>query len=206
MSTVVKSTGADFKPCPEGTHVARCVQLIVLGMIHSEKWDKKSEQVLLGWEVPSELRDDGAPHLLWQRYTMSLHEKAKLRQHLEAWRGKKFTDEELAGFDLKNILGKPCMISVVHNSHDGRTYANIQTVMSMLKGSACPKQISKTVFYDVDDHDAEVFDTFGERLQADIISSDNWRAYQERLGRKPTKAADEAGAYDIPEDDGSIPF
>ena len=56
---------------------------------------------------------------------------------------------------IKNILGKPCMISVVHNSHDGRTYANIQTVMSMLKGSACPDQVLKTVFYDVDEHDAD---------------------------------------------------
>ncbi|MHA1379626.1 MAG: hypothetical protein ACTSRG_14730 [Candidatus Helarchaeota archaeon] len=46
---------------------------------------------------------------------MSLHAKATMRKFLESWRGKKFTKEELEGFDLQKILGKPCQLQIIHS-------------------------------------------------------------------------------------------
>jgi hypothetical protein len=63
-------------------------------------------------------------------YTLSLSDKANLRKHLEAWRGRKFTPLELRGFDLENLIGVNCQIQVIHNiSDDGRTFANVQAIV-----------------------------------------------------------------------------
>ena len=36
-------------------------------------------------------------------YTLCLHERAALRKDLESWRGRKFTEQELDGFDLEKL-------------------------------------------------------------------------------------------------------
>lgn len=69
------------------------------------------------------------------QYTLSLNSKAKLRQHLEAWRGRKFSGEELKGFDLEKLLGANCQLQIVHSlSDNGRTYANVQAIVPLGKG------------------------------------------------------------------------
>jgi len=42
--------------------------------------------------------------MISKRYTMSLGEQSTLRKDLESWRGKKFTPEELQGFDLNACI------------------------------------------------------------------------------------------------------
>src|SRR3990167_2490369 len=62
-------------------------------------------------------------------------EKANLRKHLEAWRGKKFTKEELDGFDVEKLLGVNCQLQVIHNlSDNGGTFANVQAIVPLGKG------------------------------------------------------------------------
>jgi hypothetical protein len=73
----------------------------------------------------SQIRGAGKPFTVSKFYTASLGEKANLRADLKNWRGRDFTDEELAGFEAKNILGKPCMLSVVETESEGKTYSNI---------------------------------------------------------------------------------
>jgi len=82
----------------------------------------------------SEVMADNRPYLVHKRYTCSLHEKSGLCKDLEAWRGKPFTPEELLGFDLENLLGKPCMLSVIHVERNGSTYANVSGVMKSPRG------------------------------------------------------------------------
>jgi hypothetical protein len=55
---------------------------------------------------------DGKPFSIMKQYTLSLNEKSALFRDLCSWRKKKFTDEELKGFDLTNILGCTCEIEV----------------------------------------------------------------------------------------------
>jgi len=102
---------------------------------------KTARKVLLAFEIldTETRRDDGEPYVLSKRYTMSLHEKAALRKELASWRGRDFTPEELRGFDLRNILGKECFISVVEVTKADRVYSNIASIMRPPKGMQAPE-------------------------------------------------------------------
>ena len=134
MPTFVTSggSGAAFVPCPQGTHQAVCVDVIDRGLMETAYGEKRKVDVR--WQV-SENMPDGKPFLVQKRYTASLNEKARLRQDLESWRGKPFSAEELAQFDLDNLLGVNCLVNVVHHEDDkGRTWANVMSIAPLLKG------------------------------------------------------------------------
>jgi hypothetical protein len=127
--------GGDFTPIPEDLHLAICYGIWDLGTQFSERWEKSVHKVLIVWEIPGCRGDfdrDGKkmnlPRAISKRYRLSLHKKADLRKDLESWRGKKFSDEELKGFDLKRLLGAPCQIQVLHNEVDKKIYANIAAI------------------------------------------------------------------------------
>ena len=68
-------------------------------------------------------------------YTLSLHERAALRKDLESWRGRKFTEMELDGFDLEKLLGVNAQVAVTHDlGDDGTIYANVSTVVPPREG------------------------------------------------------------------------
>ena len=135
--------GSTFTPCPAGSYLARCVRLVDLGTQQTDYQGetKTAHKVLLAFEVldTEARRDDGEPFVLSKRYTLSLHEKAALRKELASWRGRDFTPEELKGFDLHNILGKECFISVVDSTKGDRTYSNIASIMKPPKGMHPPE-------------------------------------------------------------------
>jgi hypothetical protein len=118
--------------------------------------------------------EDGKPFSIHKTYTVSLHEKSKLRADLQAWRGKMFTPEELAGFDLGKILGQYCIIQVVH-SEDGK-FANVQTIMAY-KGDK-PKPVNENVVFDIDKPDMAVFEALSDNMKAKITNTPEWSAYQ----------------------------
>lgn len=128
--------GTDFTPIPEDLHLAICYGIWDLGSQFTQFSDHPSHQVVIIWEIPGyrgEFEKDGKkvnlPRVISQKYTLSLHEKANLRKVLESWRGKKFTEEELKGFDLKKLLGVPCQIQVLHNVKGDKTYANVGAII-----------------------------------------------------------------------------
>ncbi|WP_431522800.1 phage replication initiation protein, NGO0469 family [Neisseria gonorrhoeae] len=84
-----------------------------------------------------------------------MHSKSQLATDLKSWRGRDFTPEERDNFDLRNILGKPCLLSIAHQeSSDGKTtYANISAISNKMK-SYTPKQPDNAVFaFDLSDPD-----------------------------------------------------
>lgn len=136
MSTTVKEPdGGDFVPAPQGLHTAVCADVWdIWTEERSEKWGGGLRDVIrLVWEI-DQLGEDGKPFTVSQKYTASLHEKSRLRHDLESWRGRKFTAEELKAFDVVNVLGANCQINVVHNIKDGKTYANIASLVPLAKG------------------------------------------------------------------------
>lgn len=189
--TATATGGGDFAITPEGTYIARCYKIIDLGTQKgSEAYGgKEQHKVMISWELLDKdvKMEDGRPFSVSQFYTMSLHEKATLRKDLEAWRGKKFTDDELAGFDLKNVLGVYCMLQVVH-SPDGK-YANVNAIMSY-KGDK-PEEVNPNVSFDLDEPDMQVFDTFGDGLKAKIMASPEWQMLQRKAEAPVVKEASE---------------
>jgi hypothetical protein len=129
MAFVVKK-GGDFVPAPEGVHNAVCVDLIDLGMVPGQYGIKHKMRIV--WEI-EEKNPQGEPFTVRQQYGVSLHEKATLRKDLKSWRGRDFTAEELEGFDLENILHKPCQVIVEHSEREGNVYANVTKVLKAAK-------------------------------------------------------------------------
>lgn len=178
MSTVARSDGGgEFTPAPAGTHGAICTKVIDLGTHYSDVWKKDEHKVMLSWELDSdEKMADGRPFIISQRYTLSLHEKARLRGHLEAWRGRAFTDEELAGFDLKNVLGKACMIGVNHKTDNGKTFANIASVSALPKSMKAPVAAGKLIYFDIDVPDLAELAEFSPKVKAMIEVAKEWKS------------------------------
>ena len=133
------SGGTQYAPAPSGTFAAVCVDVVDMGLV-KVSWggkEKSQHKITIVWQIDEE-RDDGKPHAVRKRYTLSLHEKAQLRKDLEAWRGRPFTDEELQGFDVETVLGVGAMIGIVHSTKDGNTYANVASVSKMPRGMSAP--------------------------------------------------------------------
>lgn len=134
---VLKDTGATFTPAPEGQHVAVCVDVVDLGIVETTWKDQKKQvhKCRIVFEI-GERMQDGRPFTVSQQFTASLGEKANLRKFLESWRGRAFTKDELAGFDTEQLIGAPAVVQVVHAEKGDRTYANINSVMKLMKGLA----------------------------------------------------------------------
>jgi hypothetical protein len=204
MSLTIKATGgSDFELAPEGTYIARCFKIIDLGT-QSTEWKgetKHRPKVLISWELldPEAHMSDGQPFAVSKRYTASLNEKADLRKDLQAWRGKRFTDDELAGFDLKNVLGAYCQIQITHDEgNNGTTYANIDAIMSTREK---PEPVNKAVYFDIHEPDLELFESFSERLKEQIQQSPEWQ----QRGKK-NAPADTDVDMSKPVDLSEIPF
>lgn len=134
MAIIAKKPESIFTPCPEGLHHAVCVDVVDLGIVPTPWGDKHKVRIV--WQIDDDNPDTGKRYDTRQQYSLSLHEKASLRNHLESWRGRKFTDEELMGFDLEKLIGANCQIQVVHTITDqGKTYANVQAVVPAPKNT-----------------------------------------------------------------------
>jgi hypothetical protein len=124
-----------FDPAPAGVHQGVCVDVVDLGIL-DVTWQgqsKKQHKINVAWQI-AELREDGKPFLVFKRYTLSLSEKANLRKDLESWRGRAFTREEEMGFDVESVIGANCLLNIQHNESGGKTYANVVSIMPLVKG------------------------------------------------------------------------
>jgi len=187
------SGGGDFKQPPTGTHVARCVRMIDLGTQHGEYQGQPNvrNQVLITWELPTELMDDGKPYIVSHFYTNSLNEKATLRAHLEAWRGRQFTDAEMKKFDLMNILGKPCMVTLIANE---KGKVKVSAVAALPKGIEVKPQVNPSSAFWIEEWDQAAFDAMPKGIREIIEKSDEFKARTKGNGKAP-------GKFDDMEDD-----
>jgi hypothetical protein len=191
------SGGKDFAPAPVGNHPARCIGIIDLGTQTGE-WQGKPlvrRQCVLQWELPNEQMDDGRPFIVSKFYTASLSEKANLRHDLESWRGREFTGDELAGFDSKNVLGKPCMVQVIHNE---KGKAKVSNVSAVPKGFKVPDAANDLTFFSLDEFDAAAYDGLSDWFKATIAKS------PEYLIQSGEREPERAKHFDDMKDD--IPF
>lgn len=135
--------GKHFNPPPEGIHVACCCDVVDLGLADHGFGEKHF--VELRWQLEDADAETGKRFIVRRRYTNSLSEKASLRKDLETWRGKKFTKEELAGFDLERLIGVAAQVQIVHRlSEQGKTFANVSAVIPTGKGQKNPGIVDYT--------------------------------------------------------------
>lgn len=172
-----QGSSGSFTPAPAGTHVARCFRIVDIGTQRGEYQGQPTErnQIVIFWELPNELvdSDDGKrPAIASKFYTNSLNEKATLRAHLESWRGRAFTVEELERFDLAKIIGVPCMLSIIPDGEKTK----IAGVSAMPKGMTCPPAITEPSSFWIDEWSDEKFKELSEGMQKLIAKSDEYKA------------------------------
>ena len=183
MKAPISTGGTGTKQlAPEGTHVARCIQIIDKGTTFDQKWQNRKRKVQFVFELPNELtvfaEEKGEqPFIAKTIMNLSMGEKAIMRKFIEAWIGKKMTDKQASDLDLFKLISKPAMINLSHNTlADGRTFVNIMSISPLPKGMECPEQINEALCYDTTEHDQEVFDKLPSFIQEDICKSDEWAA------------------------------
>jgi hypothetical protein len=202
-----------FQIAPAGTHLARLYRVIDLGTQMREYEGKvtMSRKAKFFFELHGEdvynkplLTADGKPLIQSREYTVSLNEKANLRRDLEAWRGKAFTEDELKGFDLKNILGHFCMVNISHRQKGDMTYADLKgvsAVPSIYKKQGLPEGINTTMIFNLDKFDETMFDSLSENIKETIKKSPEYRSIGEQ-----SKAYQEASSGSVADMDDDVPF
>ena len=155
MALIAKNTQDSFEPIPDGIYQAVCIGLIDIGTQYNQKFDKKAHQIILTWEIPElTFSKDGKdlPRQISKKYSLTLGEKSNLRKDLRSWRGRDFTEEELAGFNMENILGKNCMLQILSEKKGEKTYSNINSVLPLYKGMEI-KVASSLISYTIGEGD-----------------------------------------------------
>jgi hypothetical protein len=211
-----KPSESNFEPTPAGTHVGVCYRFIDRGTQLGEyKGVKKlRHEIMLTWELGDELMDDGRPFSISKVYTWSMGEKATLRHDLEAWRGKSFVNDDFDGpnaFDTKNLLGKPCMLTVTHDVKDGQTYAKLASVGKLTKGITPKPLVNPTVYLALNPAgwDKGLFESLSDKMRASIMASPEYAELMKADGRPVSRPEDDsAGERDFPpiDDLSDVPF
>jgi len=165
MPIIVKKPESDFVPAPEGLHGAVCVDVVDLGVLQTQWGDKP--KIRIAWQIEARDEDTGKRYLVSQQYTRSLHEKATLTHHLESWRGRKFSEQELLGFDLETILGVNCQLTIVHNEGSkGGTFANVSAIA---KAHPAAAHLNVEGYVRVKDRDASEPESVSPPPEADSV-------------------------------------
>lgn len=202
---VEEKTASSVPPLAEDTYPAVCYALVDLGDQYSQMYEKFTRKVVIGWEIVGEtITIDGetVPRTFFNTYTASLSQKSLLRKDLISWRGRDFTVEELKGFNLRNIVGVPCMIQIVHrkNADGSRVYANLASVTKIPKGFPKPEGTLEPIVYDIEESDPSMVDLLPQWMQDKIKDSRSFLQHLEDLKDKPKfEDLDD-------EDGGQLPF
>lgn len=166
---------------PAGNYVAICYEIIHIGTVADVVMGehKLINKVRIGWELPIERRvfdeEKGLqPFAIFQKFTLSLHEKSSLRKTLASWRGRDFTEQEAKAFDITVLAGKPCMINIIHKpskADPSRIHAVIGAIGPVPKGIDVPKITNPIRILSYDNFDFNLYNSLPEWLRNEVASS-----------------------------------
>ena len=144
MSLLVKGAdGPSYTPHPEGPYPAVCCDVQDLGWEEHPTYGFKYKIALVFFcgLYTDEKEVEGVkkrfPMTVRKKFTASLADKANLRAFCKSWRGGKDFDAATlkTGFDFESMLGAEAFIQVSHYEYQGATYAGIDSIMMMPKGT-----------------------------------------------------------------------
>lgn len=171
---------SSFTPAPAGAHSAVCIGFVDMGTQPSFYEDgKPAHKVRITWELDEQM-DDGRPFTISKTYTWSMNDRATLRAHLESWRGRPFKKEDFGpnGFDTKNLLLKPCTLTIQHKDVNGQMRALVAGVAPPMKGVKPFSALNPPVYLslDAEEFDEAVLKELGEKTQEAIRQTPEYAA------------------------------
>lgn len=139
MSMVASDNlGIEIPKLEGGVYTSISSAMVDLGLQKSEKFKTTQRKFMLIWTIQGEeveINGEKQARQISKEYSFSLNEKSTLRKDLQSWRGKVFTDEELRGFNLLNVLNVACQLQIILEEKNGKQYNNIAGIMSLPKGT-----------------------------------------------------------------------
>jgi hypothetical protein len=142
--------GEGFEKAPIGNHPAVLVAIIDMGKQEQEYGGNVTypHRAFFVWELVTEKMSGTKErnHLIGIDLTVSLNEKAKLRQWIEARVGKKMPDD--AEYDISKELGQKCLLDVIANK---KGYPVVNGMKAVPKGLAFPAHQNAPIAITLDD-------------------------------------------------------
>lgn len=167
---------------PAGTHVARIYQIIYLGTTKGEFKGQPIEsfKVRITWELPNELhqfKDDKPekPFVVSKEYTLSMGKKSNLRPLVEGIIGTSLDDEEAAKFDIDELLGMSCQLSITHAEGQNGKYAKINSASTLMKGVSCPPPVNTPKILSYEKWDNDLFLSLPDFIKEKIEKTPEFR-------------------------------
>jgi len=132
---------------------------------------KYAHQISLTFEGQNE---DKRFYVRTKDITLSLNERAELTKILESLIGRKIQEGDTARKLLAEVLGKACIVEVVHVQVKDKTYANLGKVAQPMKGMNVLEAKATLTFLNFKDFNYDVFDKLPEFVQNKIRSSSEY--------------------------------
>jgi len=161
---------------PAGSHFVRLVSIIDLGTqtIVWKEEEKQQRKIMLTFELPDETYEyetkewekKSGVKLKSNQFTLSWNENAGLRKFIETrqWVQELWSD----GLDVKVWLGKSGIGTIQHNTSNWKTYDNLEAVAPLMKWMEDKKAVTETLYFDLDNYDAKLFDKLPQWIQDKI--------------------------------------
>lgn len=176
-STAPMASGPKQEPVNIGTHMARLVQVIDLGLQPQEFQGQQKEpkrEVNLTYELVNVfMKDDkGQPDKEKPRWVGESFVLNNLKADLakSTKRIKAIDPENKFNGDLVKMLGLPCLVTIVHNvsKKTGNVYANVSLVAPPIDGMPCPPLKNEPRWFDLSNPSLETFLSLPEFIQDKI--------------------------------------
>ncbi len=171
----------------QGNHPAYLYSIVYLGTQISEYQGKETQRqrIWIEFEFPTitveyEDKESGEKKSFVKtkgmELTLSLSEKGNLLPFIEGFIGRNLTAEELQGYDVCELIGKPALVNITHRqSKDGsKTYDTIASVNPPIEGMQMPEQVNPSREIGKSEWEEEM-ENLPEFIQAKIKESNEYK-------------------------------
>lgn len=157
---------------PAGTFPARVYSIIYMGTIKGEYKGTPTEsyKVRISWELPTKTRvfkegEPAKPFVVSKELTLSMGSKSSLRPLVEGMLGVSFTDDDAKSFDVDELLGQSCLISLAHKESPNGKYVAINSTAQLPEGMTCPPPVNQPKILSYERFDKEYFASLPRFIQ-----------------------------------------
>jgi hypothetical protein len=171
----IPESDGPYELTPKGSFPARLYRLVDLGTHEYRYQDQVGHAPMIqySFELPTKKMADGRPFSITATSKYLYGKKANWRKLLAGWLGDDF---DLANFDPSTLVGRPALITVLHNVDSaGKTWANLGIVSPLPEGFECPPQVNESLVFDLANFRQKDWDRLGTKTQNKIELSPEYQ-------------------------------
>lgn len=201
MAKILRSGGdnKDFKLPSSGKQKGRISRVVGIGT-HENNYKGETKIVKPAYfmfelaEDKVEIKGDMLPQFISMKVNFSAHQQSKmyaLAKELEIL-------EDDGSIDVEKFIGKAVNLKIVHSkSQDGREFAFVENVSAVdpeLEDKV-PKLVADSYFFDFDEPDAKILDSFSDFRKKQLMSALNYKGskVEKLLGESSTVSESDIG-------------